>query len=171
MPALRLVGSIWHYWAVRGQWTEGRRLLAETLAVGGEGDPQWLVEALWGSAIFAIWQGEPDEGEKYAMRMLELSRPIGLQRGEAIGLHVLAIAAHERGDLDKARPLYEESLRLARTVHDDWFLAVTTNNLGTLYSSEGDFASPQRCSKKAWRSAKRWATWNVAPGSSTTSDP
>ena len=138
--ALRLVASIWHYWTVRGHWTEGRQLLAATLAVGADGDPQHLIEALWGAAILAIWQGEPDEGERCATRMLELAEQNGLQRGEAIGLHVLAIAAHEHGDLDKARPLYEQSLKPARTVDDAWFLSVATNNLGTLHSREGDYA-------------------------------
>jgi predicted ATPase len=138
--ALRLVAAIWHYWAVRGHWTEGRRLLSASLAVGGDDNPSYVVEALWGSAVLAIWQGEPGEGERFAMRMLELVRPIGLTRGEAIGLHVLAIAAHDRGELEKALPLYEESLRLTRTVDDAWFLSVTTNNLGTLYSARGDYA-------------------------------
>jgi tetratricopeptide (TPR) repeat protein len=50
------------------------------------------------------------------------------------------MAAHERGDLDKARPLYEEALMLARTIDDAWFLSVATNNLGTLHSSEGGYA-------------------------------
>jgi tetratricopeptide (TPR) repeat protein len=63
-----------------------------------------------------------------------------LERGEAIGMHVLAIAAHESGDLDKARPLYEQALKRARTIDDAWFLSVATNNLGTLHSSEGDYA-------------------------------
>ena len=38
--ALRLVASIWYYWTVRGNLTEGRQLLAATLAVGADGDPQ-----------------------------------------------------------------------------------------------------------------------------------
>jgi predicted ATPase len=138
--ALRLVASICHYWTVRGHWTEGRQSLAATLAVGADGDPEDLIEALWGAAILAVWQGEPDEGERCARRILELAEQNGLRRGEAIGLHLLAIAAHERGDLDEARPLYEQSLRLAQTVDDAWFLSVATNNLGTLHSREGDYA-------------------------------
>jgi tetratricopeptide (TPR) repeat protein len=138
--ALRLAASIWHYWATRGHWTEGRRLLAAVLAMDGDKEPRHLVEALWGAAIFGVWQGELDEGEVCALRILELAQQVGLPRGEAIGIHLLAIVAHDRGELDKARPLYEQSLELARTVDDAWLLSVATNNLGTLDSAEGDLA-------------------------------
>ncbi len=104
------------------------------------GIAEHLIEALWGAAILAMWQGDPDESERCALRILELAEEIGLQRGKAIGLHLLAMVAHERGDLDKARPLYDEALQRARALDDVWFLSVATNNFGALHSEEGDYA-------------------------------
>jgi predicted ATPase len=137
--ALRLSGAIWTYWLTRGHWTEGRRLLAAVLALGGDVDPERLVDPSWGAAILAMWQGDLDDGEQRAARLLELSRKAALQRGEAVGIQLLGIVAAWRGDHDQARVLYEESVVLARSVDDGWFLSVATNNLGDLHMREGDY--------------------------------
>ena len=137
--ALQLSGAIWLYWAQRGHWTEGRRLLTSALALGGDVQPERLVEAFWGAAILALWQGDVDDGEQWATRLLELSRKAGLPRGEAVGVHTLASAAAERGNRDEAHALYEESLVLARNVDDGWLLSAALNNLGGLYLSDGDY--------------------------------
>jgi predicted ATPase len=137
--ALQLSGAIWQYWAHRGHWTEGRRFLGAALALGGDAEPEHLVDAFWGAAVLALWQGDADEGEQWATRMLELSRKAGLQLGEAVGLHTLAMAADERGDRDRAHELYEESLVLGRALDDGWLLSAATNNLGGMYVLEGDY--------------------------------
>jgi len=134
--ALRLTGAIWLYWAQRGHWTEGRRFLTSALGLGGDVQPERLIDAGWGAAILAIWQGDYDEGEHWASRLLELSRKTGLPRAEAVGVHTLAMAA---GDRDRARALYEESIVLARDVDDGWLLSAALNNLGGLYLHEGNY--------------------------------
>jgi predicted ATPase len=137
--ALQLSGAIWQYWATRGYWTEGRRFLGSALALDGDVQPQHLVDALWGAAVLSLWQGDVDDGEQWATRMLELSRKAGLSLGEAVGLHTLAMAADERGNRDRAHELYEESLVLARVLDDGWLLSAATNNLGGMYVIEGDY--------------------------------
>ena len=72
--ALRLSGAIWLYWQTRGHWTEGRRFLTAALALGGDLEPERLVDSLWGGAILALWQGDIDEGEQLASRILEISQ-------------------------------------------------------------------------------------------------
>ena len=131
--ALQLLGAIWLSWATRGQWTEGRRLFASALALEGEVAPERLVDGYWGASILALWQGDVDEGEECARRLLELSRKAGLPGAEAIGVHTLAMAAYTRGDGEQARALYEQSIVLARGVDDGWLLSAATNNLGNVY--------------------------------------
>ena len=137
--ALRLSGAFWLYWQTRGHWTEGRRFLAAALSLGGDTEPARLVNALWGAAFLALWQGEVDEGEKLADRLLDLSEHAELEHGKAIAIHVLAIVARQRGDRDRARTLNEEALVLARQLTDDWLVSVLTNNLGDLLMEEGEF--------------------------------
>jgi predicted ATPase len=136
--ALRLVGPLWHYWAIRGYWTEGRRLVASVLAISDDGNPEYLIEAMWGAGILASWQGELDECEQWARRMLDLAQRVGSKRGKAIGLQLLGAAAGGRNDFRAARPLQEESLELIRELDDPWLLSVATNNLGLAHDALGD---------------------------------
>ena len=133
---LRLSGAIWMFWATRGHWTEGRRFLAAALALNGDVNPELLIDAYWGAAILAIWQGDVDEGEQRATDLLELSRKEALPRAEAVAVHTLAMAAP---DGDRARTLYEESLVLARRADDGWLVSAALNNLGGLYLREGAY--------------------------------
>ena len=136
--ALQLAGATWTFWVTRGHWTEGRRLIAPAIAHNDGVEPRRLVDGLWGAAILAIWQGDVGEGESHASRLLELSRQHGLAYGEAVGLHTLGMVAAHRGENDKARPLYEESLGMARDLDDPWLLSVALNNLGGLHMEEHD---------------------------------
>jgi predicted ATPase len=137
--ALRLSGAIWMYWAARGHWTEGRRFLSSALALDGDVNPERLVDAFWGAAVLAVWQGDVDDGEQWAMHLLELSRKAGLPRAEAVGVHTLAMAAGAATDRDRAQALYEECLVLARRVDDGWLVSAALNNLGSLYLREGAY--------------------------------
>ena len=134
--ALRLSGAIWMYWGTRGHWTEGRRFLSSAVALDGDVNPERLIEAFWGAAVMAIWQDDIDDGEQWAMQLLELSREAALPRAEAVGVHTLAMAATDR---DRAQALYEESLVLARSVDDGWLVSAALNNLGGLYLHEGAY--------------------------------
>jgi predicted ATPase/Tfp pilus assembly protein PilF len=137
--ALRLSGAIWPYWQTRGHWTEGRRYLAAALSLGDDAQPARHVDALWGAAFLALWQGDVHEGEELADRLLDLSQQAELEHGRSVAIHVLAIAALQRGDRDRARTLNEEALVLARQLNDDWLVSVITNNLGDLLMGEGEF--------------------------------
>lgn len=86
-----------------------------------------------------MWQGDLDEGEEWAGRLLELSRQAGLEHGVSLAIHMFGIAASMQGDHDRARALHEESLVHARRQDDGWLLSVATNNLGSMYMEEGDF--------------------------------
>ena len=136
--ALRLVGSVWQYWATRGHWTEGRQLIRDALRFGDVAEPEHVAEALWGAAVIAVWQGDYDESERCADRILGLAREFGLPFHEAIAIQTQGMAAHGRVVLDRARSFYERSLELARAVDDPWLLSVATNNLGVLDFEEGD---------------------------------
>ncbi len=134
--ALRLSGAIWMYWGTRGHWTEGRRFLSSALALDGDVNPELVVDGFWGAAVLAIWQDDIDDGERWAMQLLELSREAALPRAEAVGVHTLAMATTDR---DRAQALYEESLVLARSVDDGWLVSAALNNLGGLYLSEAAY--------------------------------
>jgi len=138
--ALRLSGAIWPYWQTRGHWTEGRRYLAAAVGLGADRDPELLVNSLWGGSILAQWQGDVDEGEQLASRILEISKTaVDQEHVYEVAIHLLAIAASKRGDHDRALALLEESLAIGRRGGDQWLLTIALNNLGNLLMSEGQY--------------------------------
>jgi tetratricopeptide (TPR) repeat protein len=138
--ALRLSGALWPYWQTRGNWTEGRRYLSAAVALGVDLEPERLVDSLWGGSILALWQGDIDEGERLALRLLGISKPSDdHKRGYTVAIHLLAIVAARRGDYVEARPLHDELLELCRNGGEPWLLSIALNNLGNLLMEEGDY--------------------------------
>jgi tetratricopeptide (TPR) repeat protein len=138
--ALRLTGAIWPYWQTRGHWTEGRRFLTAAVALGADLEPKQLVNSLWGGAILALWQGDIDEGERLASRILEISKTAAEQEfAYSVAIHLLAIVATRRGDRDQALAWLEESLEIGRRGGEPWLLSIALNNLGDLLMGEGDY--------------------------------
>ena len=138
--ALRLIGAIWLYWQTRGHWTEGRRFFYAAVALGADVDPERLFNSLWGGTFLALWQGDVHEGERLASRILEISKTArNTSMSYAVAIHLLAIVATRRGDLDQALALLEESLEIGRRGGDPWLFSIALNNLGDLYMSEGEY--------------------------------
>jgi predicted ATPase/Tfp pilus assembly protein PilF len=138
--ALRLTGAIWLYWQTRGDWTEGRRFLAAALALGAHLEPERLVGALWGASLLALWQGDLDEGERMATRLLEISKTAADEEYVySVAIHLLAIVAERRGDRDRAMALLEESVAIGRRGGDQWLFSIALNNLGNLLAGEGEY--------------------------------
>jgi predicted ATPase len=135
--ALRLSGAIWLHWAIRGHWTDGRRLLNAALALDGEVQTELLVPVIQGAAVLALWQYDVDVGEDLATHLFDISREAGLLRGEATAVLTLAIAADGRGDHERARELLEKARPLARDLDDKWMLSAVLFNLGAVYQTQG----------------------------------
>ena len=85
------------------------------------------------------WQGDDETALGHATHLLDLSRACGGRRGEAIALELIAITATHKGEFDRARHLFEESLVMAREVGDDWLTTVVLNNLGDVELNDGNF--------------------------------
>jgi predicted ATPase/Tfp pilus assembly protein PilF len=138
--ALRLSGAIWPYWQSRGHWSEGRRYLTAAVTLGADLDPERLVDSLWGGSILAQWQGDSDEGEQLASRILEISKTaVEQEHLHAVAIHLLAIVASRRGDRDQALALLEESVAIGRAGGEQWSLDIALNNLGDQLMRDGEY--------------------------------
>ena len=88
----------------RGRRRVRRRFLTAAVALGGDLEPERLVDSLWGAAILALWQGDVDEGEQLASRLLEISKTAMEQEHVySVAIHLLALVAYRRGDRDDWR--------------------------------------------------------------------
>ncbi len=126
---LRLAGSLYLFWAMRGHLSEGRRWLdralsrttrgsAEPRSASGKATPEKEAlaqgTALKGAGSLARMQGDYASAWVLLEESLSILRQFGDQSGIASTLGNLGLVAYDQGDYAGARALFEESLSIAR---------------------------------------------------------
>ena len=136
---LRLAGALWRFWWMRGYFDEGRRWLDEVLAEGGGTLPARL-KVLDGVSWLANAQGDLDRAEEAAEEGLRLSDEAGIEGSVAASFRgTLGDVVQNRGDPEKAKELFEESVRLYREAKDRWGVAWALGGLGNLFNVREDY--------------------------------
>ena len=138
--ALRLAGAMWHFWEVRGYWTEGREWLEGALKRGAGLDIPARAKALNGAANLAFFQGDFPRASALGTESLALSRRLGDKRAIASCLNVLGLEACRLEKYDQAARMGEESLALSKEVGDTWGAAGAHLILGLVARGQGDYA-------------------------------
>jgi len=135
---LRLAGTLWRFWWMRGHYGEGRRWLEEALARDG-GGPAARARALEAVGWLADDQGDIDRAVAAAEEGLRISARANISSRVTVSfLRMLGSAAYVRGDHEKAARLYEESLTLSREARDDRSVASSLLQLGNVAGDRGD---------------------------------
>ena len=138
--ALRLAGALGRFWFLQGYWDEGRRWLAEILALEGPlADPALRVKAMNAAARLILSQGELAAAHASAEEALRLSRRIGDARQTGEALNSIGILAGMQGEHAAARSVLEQSLTIRRELGEPVAVALTLNNIGVLASREAEF--------------------------------
>ncbi len=138
--ALRLVGALWRFWAVRGYFGEGRGWLEAALKESSDASPGFRAKALNAAGYLALSRGDYPTARSLLEESLAIQRQLGEQAGIAISLSNLGAAAIQRGDHAVARSLHEESLAIRRQLGDKVDIAVSLNDLGGAVIQQGDYA-------------------------------
>jgi predicted ATPase/class 3 adenylate cyclase/Flp pilus assembly protein TadD len=141
---IRIVGALQHFWLLRGHFSEGSRLLEDTVADSAGASPADRAKALTGAAMLAEARWELDRAGEHFEQALELHRCAGDPLGVARSLSGLGVIAQHRGKLDHARALYQEALDVWRVIGDDAGVAATLIDLGVVsyLRGDGDNAKP-----------------------------
>ena len=140
--SLRLAGSLWRFWTVRGYLREGRNWLAQALALPGSDAPgvsPARARALTGAGSLAWNQGDYSAARALLEESLSLRRHISDAQGVADALNNLGNVAADQGDYPAARALLEESLLSMRLLSDAEGIAATVSNLARIAFWQGDF--------------------------------
>src|SRR5215212_8988240 len=136
---LRLAGALWRFWWVGGYFDEGRRWLEEILAEE-DGAPAVRGKALEGLSWLLVLQGELDRAEAIAEKGLKLSAEAGLENSLVASLRgTLGAVVRSRGEHERAKELFEDSVRLYREIGDRWGIAWTLGGLGNFFYDQGDY--------------------------------
>lgn len=110
--ALRIAGSLWRFWQIRGQLTEGRSRIETALAMPGDRRQLVRARALTGLGGLMYWQGLWKEiGPPYT-EALQILREVGSQADVAEGLYNLSFALGYEGD-STAKETLHQSLELS----------------------------------------------------------
>jgi hypothetical protein len=89
---------------------------------------------------------------------LSLGRELGDQRVIAAALDTLGEAAYAQHDFTWRQELFEESLRLHRTMGNKVGMNGALTRLAWGLSVEGDYQRGNLCFRNAWRCAGSWET-------------
>ena len=136
---LRLAGSIWRFWYLRGHLREGR-LRLESALEHGAASTLARAKALNGAAAMAVNAGDIAAARVRAEEALMLHRGLGAEVGAAYAGFMLANALAAQHELDGARELYEESIAVFGSRGEDAWSLLASRHLAYLYDQIGDRA-------------------------------
>ncbi len=139
--ALRLAGALWRFWEIRGYFSEGRRELAELIALPGAQDRTAIRAKVVGAAgNLAYRQGDVAAATPLFDESLSILRVLGDEAGTADALNDLGNTFNAQGRYEEARPLYVESLDIHERLGNKRGMAVAINNLGYMAYRQGEYA-------------------------------
>ncbi|MCA9839574.1 MAG: tetratricopeptide repeat protein, partial [Trueperaceae bacterium] len=127
---LQITSSLWHYWVLRGQFSEGRAWLEKALSYRKSSN--YRAKALNGYGALALQQGELDKAKPYLLEAMSLWQEEDNPTGLANALNNLGILNRRQGDLDLAEKYYLRCLDLRRELGNRFGEAAILRNLGSL---------------------------------------
>jgi predicted ATPase/DNA-binding XRE family transcriptional regulator len=126
------------YWVMRARRQEGRLLMEQSLAQGGNLTTQMRARVLYALALCVNGSGDDERLMAISEESAALFRLAGDRHGEAYALLVLSFAALQLGELDRAAQVLEEALEGFREHEDAWGLAHSLNHLAVASLKRGD---------------------------------
>ena len=136
---LQLAGTLAWLWHFGGLVGEGREWLDSMLSLPGR-STQTVARAcaLTAAARLATLQADYAAARPYAQEGAKIFREVGDARGASYALMLQGLAClHERNNA-MARPLFEESIVLARQANDYSTLSLSLGNLAAMAENAGD---------------------------------
>jgi predicted ATPase/class 3 adenylate cyclase len=147
--ALRLVAALWEFSFMRGQYREGRDLLAAALAQAPAEATEARASALVGAGLLASEQGDNQVAFDLLQEGLACARATGSIAFEAYALSLLAFFS--RFGREEQIRLGEEAVAKARVSGDPWVLARVTGNHGAVMGRLGESRKATALTEEAYR--------------------
>jgi tetratricopeptide (TPR) repeat protein len=141
--ALIIASALAPYMQVRGQLTEGRRLVSDAVGIG-TGPDELRATAFTDLAHLSFFQCDYSQMADYADQALELVDAEDNPVAVAGALSVQGLAAMKHHDRVRAHQLLEEALGLYEQEGDSWGAGTALSYLGLVSLDEGDMTSAQK---------------------------
>jgi predicted ATPase/DNA-binding XRE family transcriptional regulator len=155
--ALRLGGTLWPFWRIRGHVRDGRPWLERILALpGAAAAPAALrAKALAGLGSLATNMGDYRAAQERLAESLAIYQELDNRRQITATLQSLALVAQNQNAYDRSAALYAQSLELAREQGDDPAIVVALNGLAIVAQTGGDVASATALYEECLAAARR----------------
>lgn len=150
---LALAGAMWRFWYLRGYLTEGRVRLEASLARDPSPTPA-RGKALIGAAVMATNLGEVPAAIDRADEGMRLHASLGDRWGEAYCAFMLGNNVSSQGHVQRARDLFEGSIRTFLDLRDEHSALLATRSLAFSYEDSGDLPRAQALLGDALRLAR-----------------
>ncbi|MBW8060807.1 MAG: tetratricopeptide repeat protein, partial [Solirubrobacterales bacterium] len=95
-------------------------------------------------------QGNPDKSLEYYLQSLEIRKEINDKQGIASSLNNIGVIYYNQGNPDKVYPVerdslfnkaleyYLQSLEIRKEINDKQGIAMSLNNIGSIYNNQGN---------------------------------
>ncbi len=155
---LRLAGSIWRFWVVRGHMIEGEQHVTTLLALPGAlAHTKSRAKALHGAATIIHETGRYQRALPLIEESLAIWREVGDTAGICSELINLCWVTILSGEVERARELCEECLAYSRKIGDQRAIALALNNFGWFFLMRGDVADALRYQRESLAMRRRIA--------------
>jgi predicted ATPase/transcriptional regulator with XRE-family HTH domain len=139
---LRLAGSLWEFWQLRGFLSEGRSWLQAALTKRSDESPRLAAaraEALTGLGYLALHQSDYATARAHFEASLAMFEALGNKAEIAASLNNLGLVARHQGDHPRAMSHFERSLALFRELDGRQGISWALSNLGLLAMEQADY--------------------------------
>jgi predicted ATPase/DNA-binding SARP family transcriptional activator/DNA-binding CsgD family transcriptional regulator len=161
--ALRLAGTLAHFWEIRSRFMEGSRWLEAALRQSGRTEAATRALVLTEAGTFAWHRGDYERSGMLQREALVLYRQQGDEGGVAFSLMCLGNQQCEQGDDDGAVPFLEEALVLSRRIGDKRTVAYTLWNLAEVARHRGDYEQAKTLALESQALSRQMADkWQLA---------
>jgi predicted ATPase/class 3 adenylate cyclase len=136
---LRLAGTLWEFWYLRGYNSEGRDWLEGALA-RGEGPPAARVKAMNGAGLILWFQGNHQRAQALLEESLTTARALGDKQAVAFSLTLVGQILQFGEEIEQGTAMQDESVALYREIGDAWGIAFALVSRGQTALIRGEHA-------------------------------
>ena len=136
--AARFGWALRMYWVLRARRSEGRLLMEQALARGGDLPARTRARMLNALSVCMYGSGSGERLLSISEEVATLFQQAGDRQGEAYALGMIGFATLQLGDLDRATRTFGEALRMVREQGDEWNAAHLLNHLAVAPLRRGD---------------------------------
>jgi non-specific serine/threonine protein kinase len=138
-PSLRLTGSLYWFWSVRGYHHEGYKRLLAILSLPEAKEPTTArAKALKAAGMIQLFDANYTEARPLLEEAVTIAREVDDLRELALAVRFLGHVLYNLGEYEAAAALLEESLQLAHKLQDHYGIAWSLHFLGDLALRQGN---------------------------------